>query len=199
MDHLHTIFHLLSRCIFLKISNELFLKCSYAFSCTPFVPIFHICTQYETLFQSSCHTFYKVVTGLFSLSCVSLKLFELPVLMWHATWLPFQLLSHFFSASFMFLFHLLFLAFILQTVHSSFVFSSFSHSLHTYSLYRYILLFLQLLHLQLMAQLILVITSQVFFSHRYISLKTYQSPSPHFPTDISYQHDFWNDALHALS
>ena len=57
----------------------------------------------------------KVVIGLFYLSCVSHSLFELPVLVWHTTWLPFQLSSKLYFASSIFLFHLLFLAFLLKT------------------------------------------------------------------------------------
>ena len=60
----------------------------------------------------------KLVIGLFSLSCA------------YTTWLLFQFSSQFFLS--MFLFHLLFLAFLLQTVHSFFCFSIvsllFSHS-----------------------------------------------------------------------
>ena len=106
-----------------------------------------------------CHTFYKVVDGLFYLSCVSQSLFELPVLAQHTTLLPFQLSSQLFSASIMFLFHLLFPTFLLQTVHTFFCFSivpSFPSSnsvWEPYSLYPFLLLFLQISHLQLTAQL----------------------------------------------
>ena len=92
-------------------------------SCTPFVGTFCIRSQYEILFHFSCHTFYKVVIGLFYLSCVSHSLFELLVLAQHITWLLFQLSSLLFSVTPMFLIHLLFLAFFLQTVHTSFRFS----------------------------------------------------------------------------
>ena len=75
-------------------------------------------------------------------------------------WLLFQLSGQLFSAITMFLFHLLFLAFLVQNVHTFFCFSivpSFPSSIFvwipSYSLYHYILLFLQLLHLQSMAQL----------------------------------------------
>ena len=62
------------------IYNELFLQHCRAFSCTRFVPTFHIRSQYEILFYLSCHTFYKVVIGLFYLCCVSHSSFELPAL-----------------------------------------------------------------------------------------------------------------------
>ena len=91
-----------------------FLQHYCVFSCTPFVPTFHIHSQYEISFHFSCHTFYKV---LFYLSCVSHSLFELLVIAQH-TRLLFQLSSHLFSAGNMFLFHLFFLAFLLQTVHA---------------------------------------------------------------------------------
>ena len=106
-----------------------------------------------------CHTFYKVLVGLFYQSCVLHSLFELPVLAQHTTWLPFQLSSQLFSASIMFLFHLLFSAFLLQTVHTFFCFSivpflpSSNSAWNPYSLYRFILLFLQISQLQLMARL----------------------------------------------
>ena len=114
-------------------------------------------SQYEILFHFSCHTFYKVVIGLFYLSCVSHSLFELLVTGHHTTWLMFQLSGQLFSATTMFLFHLLFLAFLLQTIHIFFCFfiaPSFPFSLiPSYSLYHFILLFLQLSRLQSMAQL----------------------------------------------
>ena len=91
-----------------------FLQHYCVFSCTPFVPTFHIHSQYEISFHFSCHTFYKV---LFYLSSVSHSLFELLVIAQH-TRLLFQLSSHLFSASNMFLFHLFFLAFLLQIVHA---------------------------------------------------------------------------------
>ena len=55
-----------------------------AFSCTSFVPTFHIHSQFEILLHFSCHTFYKVVIGLFACS-------ELRAVMWHTAWLLFQL------------------------------------------------------------------------------------------------------------
>ena len=67
------------------------------------------------MFPFSCHTFYKVVIGLFYLSCVSHSLFELLVLAHHTTWLLIQLTSQLFSASTMFLF-----PYILLFCHSSF-------------------------------------------------------------------------------
>ena len=68
-------FSLFSGCISHTISNEIFLK-HPAFSCTPFVLTFHIRSQYQINFHFSCHTFYKVVIGLFYLSCVSHSLFK---------------------------------------------------------------------------------------------------------------------------
>ena len=116
-------FHFFSGCISHTISNELFLQHYRAFSCAPFVPTFHIHSQCEMLLYFPCHTFYRVVIGLFYLSCVSNKLFELLVLAQHTTWLLFQLSSRLFSDSTMFLFNLLFLAFLLQTAHTFFCFS----------------------------------------------------------------------------
>ena len=71
----------ISGCISHTISNELFLQHYRAFPCTPFVPTFYIRLQYEKLFPFSCHTFYKVVIGLFiylvfhivSLNCLFLR------------------------------------------------------------------------------------------------------------------------------
>ena len=100
----------------------LFLQHYRAISCILFVPTFHIHSQYEILFNFSCHTFYKVVIGLFYLSCVSHGLIELLVIGQHTTWLLFQLSGQLFSATTMFLFHLLFLAFLLQTIHIFFCF-----------------------------------------------------------------------------
>ena len=115
---------------FTRIFNELFLQHYHAFSCIPFGPTFCIHSQYNILFHFSCHTFYKVVIGLFYLSRVSYSLFELLVLGQHTTWLMFQLSSQLFSASAMFLFHLLFLAFLLQAVHILFFRSSFFSLTH---------------------------------------------------------------------
>ena len=100
----------------------LFLQHYLAFSCTHFVPTFHIRSQYEILLHFSCHLFYKVVIALLHQSSVSNSLFEFPALARYATWLPFQLSGLLFSASSMFLFYPLFLAFILQTVHTFFCF-----------------------------------------------------------------------------
>ena len=91
LEHVHTIFHFFSGCISHAISNKLFLQHYRAFTCTPFVPTFHIRSQYEILLHFSCHTFYKVVIGLFNLSCVSHSLFELPVLARHTASLRFEL------------------------------------------------------------------------------------------------------------
>ena len=96
----------------LTILATLFCLLLYAF-CANFPYNF----QCQILFYLSCHTFYEVVIRLFYLSCVSYSLFELPVLVHHTIWLPFQLSSQLFSASRMFLFHLLFLEFLLQAVH----------------------------------------------------------------------------------
>ena len=108
----------------------------------------------------SCRTSYKVMIGLFCLSFASHILFELSVLAWQTARFPFQISYQLFSASSTFLFHLLFLAFLLQTGHTFFCFSivpSFHSSssvwITYYPLHRYILLFLQLSHLQSMAQL----------------------------------------------
>ena len=115
-------FHFLLGYIFHTISHELFLQHYCAFSCTPFVPAFHIRSQYEILFHFSCHTFYKVVIVLFYQYCVLHSLLKLLVLVQHKTWLLFQLSSELFSASTMFPFHLLFLALLLETVPISFCF-----------------------------------------------------------------------------
>ena len=159
LKHVHTISHFCSGCISYTISTELFLQHYHAFSCTPFVLTFYICSQWKILFHFSCHTFYRVVIGLFYLSYVSHSLFELPFLVQVITWLPFQLSTQLFSGSSMFLFHPLFLAFLLQTVHTFFCFSivpSFPSSkfvwIPSYWLCHYIPLFLQLSHLQSMAQ-----------------------------------------------
>ena len=64
---------------------------------------FYICSQYDILFHFSCHSFYKVVIGLVYLFCVSHSLFELPVLVPHTVWIPFQFSIQPFLASFMFL------------------------------------------------------------------------------------------------
>ena len=45
LDHIHTIFHFFSGCISHTISNNLFLQHYCAFSCTSFVPTFHIHSQ----------------------------------------------------------------------------------------------------------------------------------------------------------
>ena len=50
-------------------------------------------------------------------------MFKLPVFAQHTTWLLFQLSSQLFSASSMFLSNRLFLAFLLQTIHTFFCFS----------------------------------------------------------------------------
>ena len=97
----------------------LFLCAGVALSCTPFVPTFHIHSQYEILFHFSCHTFYKVVIGLFYQSCVSHSLLKLLVFRQHTTWF-FSLSSELFSAITMFLSHLFFLALLLQTIHTFF-------------------------------------------------------------------------------
>ena len=97
MEHVHCIFHFFLGCIAHIISNELFLQHYRAFSCTPFVPTFHIHSQYEILFHFSCHTLYKVVMRLFYLSCVSHSLFKLPVLAQHTKWLVSTFRSAFLS------------------------------------------------------------------------------------------------------
>ena len=97
MEHVHCIFQFFLGCIAHIISNELFLQHYRAFSCTPFVPTFHIHSQYEILFHFSCHTLYKVVIRLFYLSCVSHSLFKLPVLAQHTKWLVSTFRSAFLS------------------------------------------------------------------------------------------------------
>ena len=67
--------------------------------------------------------FYKMVNGLFYLSRVSHSLFELPALAQHTIRLQFQLSIQLLPASIKFLFHLLFLVLLLQTVHTFFCFS----------------------------------------------------------------------------
>ena len=85
-----------SGCISL-ISYKLFLQHYCAFSFTPFVPTFHIGSQYEILFHLSYHLFYKLVIRLFYVSCVSHSLFELLALAQHTIWLLFQHSSQLFS------------------------------------------------------------------------------------------------------
>ena len=120
LDHVHTIFQFFSDCISHIIPNELSLQ-----HYIPFVPTFHICQQYGILFDFSYDTYYKLVIGLFYLPCVSYSLFEFSVSPQDTTWLLFQLSSQLFSVSSMFLFYLLFLAFLSQTVHTFFWFSIF--------------------------------------------------------------------------
>ena len=120
LDHVHTIFQFFSDCISHIIPNELSLQ-----HYIPFVPTFHICQQYGILFDFSYGTYYKLVIGLFYLPCVSYSLFEFSVSPQDTTWLLFQLSSQLFSVSSMFLFYLLFLAFLSQTVHTFFWFSIF--------------------------------------------------------------------------
>ena len=50
LGHVHTIFHFFSGCIFHTISNELLLQYYRALFCIPFVPTFHICSQYGYIF-----------------------------------------------------------------------------------------------------------------------------------------------------
>ena len=120
LDHVHTIFQFFSDCISHIIPNELSLQ-----HYIPFVPTFHICQQYGILFDFSYDTYYKLVIGLFYLPCVSYSLFEFSVSPQDTTRLLFQLSSQLFSVSSMFLFYLLFLAFLSQTVHTFFWFSIF--------------------------------------------------------------------------
>ena len=120
LDHVHTIFQFFSDCISHIIPNELSLQ-----HYIPFVPTFHICQQYGILFDFSYDTYYKLVIGLFYLPCVSYSLFEFSVSPQDTTWLLLQLSSQLFSVSSMFLFYLLFLAFLSQTVHTFFWFSIF--------------------------------------------------------------------------
>ena len=144
---------------------QLFLQHYCAFSCTPFVPTFHINSQYEILFHFSCNTFYKVLIGLFYLSPVSHGLLELLFLEQHTTWLLFQLSSQLFRAITKFLFYLLLLAFLLQTFLCFSIVPSFpSPSLFEFLLIRCIITF--------------------YCFHPYTSLTTYQSTSSHFPAII---------------
>ena len=77
LDHVQTIFHFFFRLCF-PHNFQLFLQ-HHVFPCTCFMPTFPILSQYQISFHFSRHTFYKVVIGLFYLSCVSYSLFKLPV------------------------------------------------------------------------------------------------------------------------
>ena len=146
----------------------------------PFVTSFHVIfpTKFpmEKLAKLSCLLLYSFCANfshlltIWDIPCVSHSLFELPVLAQHTTWLPFQISSQLFLVSAMFHFHLLFLAFLLQTVHTLFCFpivpslpSANSIWIPSYLLYQYILLFLKLSHLQSMAQLNSWHTIPIFF------------------------------------
>ena len=132
-----------------------------------------------------------MVVRLFYLSCVSYSLFELPVLVHHTIWLPFQLSSQLFSASRMFLFHLLFLEFLLQAVHIFFC-SFFPlmqlclNSLFTVTVSLYSIVSAAFTPSINGSTEFLTCHPRSFFFHPYASLTTYQSPCSHFPVNITF-------------
>ena len=117
LDHVQTIFHFFFRLCF-PHNFQLFLQ-HHVFPCTCFMPTFPILSQYQISFHFSRHTFYKVVIGLFYLSCVSYSLFKLPVVAQQTRWLLLHLSSQLSSASSMFLLHPFFTFFIVLSFPSS--------------------------------------------------------------------------------
>ena len=118
LEHVHTVFKL-------YFPHQFLMN----YSCNIIVPslVLLLCQLFtfahNMRYCFTCHTLYKMVIGLFYVSCVSRSFFELLAPAQHTTWLLFQLSSQLFSASTMFLFHLLFVAFLLQTVPRFFCFS----------------------------------------------------------------------------
>ena len=158
-----------------------------AFSCTPFVPTFHICSQYEILFYFSCHTFYKIVIWLFYLLfhivfsnwlflCSTQHGFRFNFQVSYSQQVPCFFFICFFGIS------LTNCPFFCFSIVPSF-FSSNYIWIFSYSLYHYIL-FCSFEAFNQWLNWIFDISFQFIFFHSYKSLTTYQPPSSHSPAKI---------------